>query len=238
MKELLKENYKVENYLIKSSRKRKIYDGNNMRGFSEISVLEDEISVKDKLIIFDSHTDGLGSYLLELIDRWIRDRQDENIVKRTKYDSLHHRSVEKWVKNNDPINALRVAWDKNYPTYWLFGCEFRMTKETPRTDYGHSMMYDGQNVIHQWFHLLLSSLEIEETKHFKENDPYQVKINEVKELFNYIKDTDVKVDQDLVDIYYNGKRDEIAEEKLDKYISILNDIRNYVNEKVNQLKED
>lgn len=238
MKRLLKENYKAENYIVRDSAKRTVYCEIYRGGKTQISVLEDEFSENGKLRILDSHTDGLCTYILNLIGKYNEARGNE--IKLTQYGGIHKASFGKWRKENDirKVTSDPSYMVKSYPTYWLFGSEYRLVEDTPTTDFGHERLYNGKSVINQWFHDLLIQLENEENKHFKENDPYQLKINKVKELYKYVKEIEDFHNQELSDIYYNDKRDNISEEKLDKYINVLDDIRNYINEKVNQLKED
>lgn len=200
-----------------------------------VFTIEDQLSEEDKLHIIDYHTDGLGTYMLDLIDKYWECRENGELKLDT-WGSIDGRSLRGFIRKYDTRKELRTY--KSYPTYYMFHTEFRLNKDhmTPATEYGHKMLYDGKNVINQWFHDLLGQLYKEEKEYFKENDPVQIKYNKIIELVDEIGRGMVCQNEDINDIYWNNKRDGLTDEYLDQIIQSLENIKIYIKDNLYDLK--
>ena len=236
MKDMLMNEYSVSKLFVKNSPTSRINSRADF-GYKEEHVwdIEKYLSDEEKLEIIDYHTDGLGSYILDLIRNYQVVRENPEVLKRTTYGGFNKNSLLKWLNTADPRNVCSRILTRSYPTYWMFKKEFRLTEECPTTDYGYRFLYTDQPVVRQWFHDLLNKLNKEETEWFLLNDAHEVKINKVKDLADIVG-TDNLNNRKLSDLVWNNKRDDFTDEELDHYIEVLSDIVNYINEKKAQLE--
>ena len=190
MKKLM-EDYNLSNQTVRNFKTRKV-DHSRLSGFCDYNIkievvyeIEDKLDENQKLQIINYHTDGLGSYILNLIEKYWEAR-DKKEIKEISYGNLNMNSLKAWIKKNDERNVLKTWYNEHYPTYYMFHNEFRLDRDlkTPRTSYSYKMLYDGSSVINQWFHDMLKDLEDQERKYFVENDPIQIKIKEINDLYN------------------------------------------------------
>lgn len=230
----LTNNYKVENLFIKSMKKVEISLSNYSHNYDNKYEIEDQLSEEEKLKIFDYHKDGLGSYLLEKIRLYNEDCSN-GTIKKSKNGRFIKSSLNKWLRENDPRNALRLTFEHHYITYYLNGNEFRMTEMTPRTTFiSHKMLWDEKPVINQWFHLLLKELEKLEDIYYKEHDLDQINKQQLKSLllkYHYL------LDQQLVDNMYETVSDRNVADlnKVSEYLELLTNLDQEVQKTINKV---
>ena len=236
MKDMLMNEYSVSKLFVKNSPTSSIKSGADF-GYKVEFVWDIEIYLSDeeKLEIIDYHTDGLGSYVLDLIRNYQVVRDNPEVLKRTTYGGVNKNSLLKWLNAADPRNVCSRILTRDYPIYWMFDKAFRLNEICPTTDFGYRFLYTDQPVVRQWFHDLLNKLNKEETEWFLLNDAHEVKINKVKDLADIVG-TDNLNNRKLSDLVWNNKRDGFTDEELDHYIEVLSDIVNYMNEKKAQLE--
>jgi hypothetical protein len=204
--------YKLEDLKFLNMKKEKIWVGNprNRNGL-HVFEIEKTLSENEKLEIIDQMKDGVGTYLFNILKKW---ESEKETLPKNDWGEPKTVSKKAWIKRNDPKGIIDIKFKLG--KYWLFKNDYKeMSTICPETEYGYSMEYTGESVIHQWFHSLCEELYRNESNYFKENDPLQLKITKVKELgehhricFN---------NQDLNDIIWNGKTD-VSEEMLDEFI--------------------
>lgn len=230
----LTNNYKVENLFIKSMKRVEISLSNYSHNYDNKYEIEDQLSEEEKLKIFDYHKDGLGSYLLEKIRLYNEDCSN-GTIKKSKNGRFIKSSLNKWLRENDPRNALCLTFEHHYITYYLNGNEFRMTEMTPRTTFiSHEMLWDEKPVINQWFHLLLEELEELEDIYYKEHDLDQINKQQLKSLllkYHYL------LDQQLVDNMYETASDgNVADlNKVSEYLELLTNLDQEVQKTINKV---
>lgn len=245
--DLLLDGYNTANQTISNMGSKIIhhgYDsGYNIRD-EKVFMIEDQLSEEEKLKIVDFHTKGLGTYILDIIDKYW-DARDNGVIKCTSY-GVHKGSLNYWVKKNDSRKELKLWYSKSYPTYYMFHNEFRLDRKndkemypTPGTDYGYKMLYAGKSVINQWFHLLLLELETREKKYYFENDPTQIKYSKIKKLMDEVGSNIIcDENQDLNDIYWNRKQDGMSDKYLDQIIESLENIKTYIKDIMYDLRNN
>ena len=232
MKDMLMKDYKVSDLIVKNGETYKVtHNGEFCLREEDIWILEDQLSDEDKLEIFDFHTKGLGSYLLGIIKQYQLVRNDREILKRNSSGDFNKISLRKWLKSVDPRKEISTY--HSYPTYWMFGREYRLTEECPTTDYGYKMTYSGQPVIRQWFHELLRNLLKEETEWFVNNDAHEIKLASLVSLVSKVGTLD---NEKLIGLLWNNQYEGFTDEELDRYIEVLTDISNYMDSKKELLK--
>lgn len=206
-------NYKVEDLKFLNMEKERIYVSSpRNRGGLHIFKIERTLSEEEKLDIIDKLRDGVGTYLFEIFKKW---ESEKGSLPQNQYGSPKTISKIAWIKRNDSRSIINR---NNYKlgNFWLFKTEFKeMSITCPPTEYGYSMEYTGQSIVHQWFHDLCQELYYAEKKYFEENDPKEIKLSKVKELGKkyhvYFED------KDLNDIIWNQKK-EVSEKRLDEFI--------------------
>ena len=194
----------------------------------KIYLIENKLSEEDKLKVVDYHTNNLGSYIINLTKKyWIA--IDTKQIKEASYGNLNLNSLKSWFKQYDPRGILHAWQQERYPVYRLFNQKYNLTRDfsTPRTDWGYKMLYDGKNVINQWFHDLLKTLEIEEKHYYTQNDPIQIKITQIDNKLNTLCDPLWKIKE--FKRIKNGYRDTISEQRANELDLALNTIELYIN---------
>lgn len=179
-KDLMKENYDISKYVVMNTSKHKVWKGESycLREY-QVYDIEDIISDSDKLEIIDSLYDGIGTYTINLINKYVHDKE-EGIIKKASWGSLNKNSLNAWIKKNDSRRIMHKAITKGYGEYHLFGNSHRMSLTTPTTDFSYKRLYDEENIVKQWFHDMLVELDKNETKHFHENDSTEVLKTEIR----------------------------------------------------------
>ena len=121
--------------------------------------IEDSLSVEDKTVIMDAHTDGLLSYILNLIEKF---RVDYKSIKcdmdKIRFDAYLYKV---WIRRNDTMNILSddctFSILNNYYSLWYYS--------------GVRGLYDTPDkLVNKCFNNLLKKLLGEENQYFVEND--------------------------------------------------------------------
>ena len=100
-----------------------------------------------------------------------------------------------------------------------------MSITCPTTEYNYSLEYTGSHIVHQWFHDLCEKLYQEEKNYFREHDPFQIKLRQVRD---YGNNYNIYFDSaELNDIIWNGKED-VSEKQLDRYIAAYQQLEKYI----------
>ncbi len=227
MEELI--NYKIENLAItKLETYTKVHNRFEYYNIEEEKVfkIEDDLSIKKKLEIIDAMTEGLGSYILELILKY-ETAKNEKAIKMTQYGGFNKNSLNKWIKENDPRKICYISYDSSFPRYKFEGNLYKLESITPRTDYSYKRLYDGKDIIHQLFHDLLINRYKDEIEYYRNNDPIQIKMNKVRDLankYNIYPENNEK----LSNLIFNNKREGISAEEINAYLNILNDLEKQI----------
>ena len=183
--DLMKENYKISNYIIMNSQKHIERFGSGYRS-NEFVVydVENELSDDEKLEIIDSLYNGIGTYMLNLIKKYLQDKE-QGVIKTTKYGySLNVGSVRAWIKRNDTKGIMCNAYTHySHGRYYLFGNEHRMSLDTS-PDCGYKYLYDGEPIVRQWFHDMLRLMDKDEKDYFRKTDSVEILKSEIKEHFD------------------------------------------------------
>lgn len=189
--DLMKENYKISNYIIMNSQKHTEILDRSYR-FSEVEVydVENELSDDEKLEIIDSLYHGIGTYLLNLIKKYLKDRES-GVIKTTTYGySLNVGSVRAWIRKNDTRGIMCNPYTNySHGRYHLFENVREMSLDTPLTGYGYRDLYAEEPIVRQWFHDMLKLMDKEENEHFRKTDSVEILKSEIKrysDIFNHI----------------------------------------------------
>lgn len=203
----------------------------------KVFLIEDELNEEDKLKIIDHHTDGLGSYLIDIMKKFV---EDKDTIKKSSWGTYNLNSLRKWVRENDPRGVFKNVFESWYTKHYL---EYRIIEdwykiksdfETPTTDWGYKRLYDGKNVIHQWFHELLHDLYKKENKYFKEHDPKHMICKDIEELHNSLGSELWEVPE-LLEIF-NHRYENITEDKAKELKEAMKNINTYIKDIVYDLK--
>jgi len=190
--------------------------------------IEKEMSLEDKIAFIDEMKNGVASYLLNLFKKW---EAEMDSPPKNQYGSPKTTSKRAWIRRNDK----RFIIDTEYTigSYSLFGNNFgEMSTVCPTTKYGFSMEYTGEHIAHQWFHDLCSELYEKEKQHFKQTDPFQIKLQKVRDYGNqYRMCFDSK---ELNNIIWNRLED-VSEESLDRYIQAYQELEKAIADISNKL---
>lgn len=199
-------NYKVENMVIMNMKKHSSFSRTKYEIESRIKYeVEDTLTIDEKIEFIDEIKHGIGSYLLELIEKW--ELENESLP----HDS-HGRpktvSKKAWLKRND--NEEVIDRDFKIGSYYLFGTSYDdIFLNCSNSEYTH--------IVHKWFHDLLCELERNEIKHFKNNDSFHIKLKQVRELTDIYGN--VFNNEKLNNIRWNThKIQDVTEKDLDIFI--------------------
>lgn len=206
--------YKLEDLKFLNMEKIPVYTSNPyMRNGLTAFEIEKTLTEEEKLAFIDEMKEGVGTYLFNLLKKW---EEEKDSLPQDTYGNVKTVSKKAWIKRNDKDKNL-IKIDYKMGSYWLFKTEFKeMSTTCPEMEYGYSMEYTGQSVIHQWFHDLCKELYQNEQKYFKEHDPKEIKLSTVRE---YGRQYSICFDnKDLNDIIWNSKTD-VSEEFLDTCIA-------------------
>lgn len=205
----------------------------NMNIINKIFEIEVELSLEEKIKFINEIEDGKATYLLNLFTKWLKDKET---LPKGKYNKINTSSKKAWIRRNDKLKIIDIEYD--YGSYYFLGSKYPdMDLKCPTTDWGYNKQYTGSHIVHQWFHDLCIKLKNEENKYFKTIDPIEIKLKELKEL---AKGYNLSFgNKCLNDILWNNKlKEELTEEKLDKFIETYNKLDKFVDKLSKELEED
>lgn len=196
--------------------------------------IEHKLSIDEKIAFIDEVENNIATYLYNIFIKW---EAEKDSLSKDKLGTIKTVSKKAWIKKNDPRKIIDI--DYKYGSYYLFGTKYKvMSTICPTSEYNYKFLYTGDNIVHQWYHDLCTKLKNEETKYFKEIDPFNIKLSKVREyggryniLFNNKKINDI-VWNDKIDVT-DEELDIIidAYEKIEKYIdSITKDVNSKITE--------
>lgn len=142
-------------------------------GKEKIYSCENKTSREDKIAFVDSLQDGKLSYILNLINKFNKDK--EKLPKTL--GNVKTVSLKAWIKRNDPRKLIRdySCGFTRMGSFYFLSCERNIT-------YLHKGNYDTyEDLVDEIFHRLLRICEKEEKAYFLANDEYSVlkkKVNE------------------------------------------------------------
>lgn len=210
------EKIRATNFELTRDNAHNIRNENRGKEYPTIYKIESELSLEEKIDFIDEVKEGLASYMLNILNLW--DLKKEDMPKDT-YGNTKTVSKKAWIKKNDNLKIID-DWYK-YGNYQMFKTKYSLYEKdrysliVPKTEYGYTLLYSGQHVVHQWFHDLLNELEIEELKYFRTIDSKQIKLTKVREFGDRYRET--FNDKKLNDIIWNRLSD-VTEQELDIYI--------------------
>jgi len=181
--------------------------------------IESKLSEEEKIAFIDELKDGVATYMVNLIQKW---NDEKDTLKKENSGRPKKTSHKAWVNRSDS-RPIMSRYDIG--RYKLFGTDFSELSFTcPISKYGYSLEYSGKSVVHQWFHDLCHELEIEEQRHFHENDHQQVKLTKVRE---YAERFSMDFDnEEIREIWWNHEND-VPEDRLDTYIEAFEKLEKY-----------
>jgi len=206
--------YKIEDlafYKMKKSIKF-VSNAATQNGKFGIFEIENQLGIDDKIKLLDEVRDGIGTYMLDLLNKWEIDSQ--TLPKEQFWDTVKTVSKKAWLKRNDP--RVFVNDNRKVGRYFLLGTSYgALSTICPTTEHGFNMAYTGENIVNQWFHDLCVYLYEAEARYFKEHDSYQIKIQGLRDLSSQYRTCfDSK---ELNDFVWNSGVIS-SEEKVDEYI--------------------
>lgn len=121
---------------------------------------------EEKIAFVDSMTDGLLSYILELIEKF---NKVKDSLPKTNYGDVKTVSLKAWINKNDTKYSQKIIDDwYHYGKYRILGCERHITNDYK----GTYDIYD--DLVDEVFHRQLLECEKCECRYFKEHDEYEV----------------------------------------------------------------
>lgn len=188
--------------------------------------IEKTISLEEKVDFIDSMHDGIATYLLNLLEKWEREK---DTLPKDSYGVVKKVSYRAWLRRNDKRKIIDTV--VKVGAYYMFGTRFtEMSLTCPTGEFGYSLEYTGDHIAHQWFHDLLKELEREERKYFREHDSFQQKLQKVKKYGERYQENFGCIE--LNNIIWNGLED-VPEERLDKYLVAYQQLETTI-EKISQ----
>ncbi len=174
--------------------------------------LESVPSREEKIEIMDKYSDGLATYMLNLISKW---ETEKDSLPKDSFGQVKTVSKTAWAKRSDIRKATYINVD-NKITYTMFDIRHYGLSMTCGThEYGYSMKYTGEDIVNEWFHDFCKFMRNKDIAWFKANDPIQLKIKTLKEYGNRYR---VMFNCRLLnDIVYNRKED-VTDKELDVFI--------------------
>ena len=135
-------------------------------GKEKIYDCEHKVSREDKISFVDSMQDGALSYLMELIEKFNRDKKD---MPQNNYGGVKTTSLKAWIKRNDTKYSWRIIDDVySYGKYRLLGMDRYITSD-------FRGRYDTyEDLVDEAFHRQLKECEKKERKYFLEHDEYSI----------------------------------------------------------------
>lgn len=211
-----------------------LYNSYNLRKERVFSI-EDQLDENKKLNIVDYHTDGLGTYILGIIDKYWECIENGEL-KQTNWGSINRNSLMRFINRYDIRKILFTHYDISYPFYRMFREEYSLCKDhmTPKTSYNYKRLYDGRKVVNQWFHDLLIDLYNKEKQYFNEHDPKIVLCNDTRRIISNLVD-DLYTIPEVHDVI-NSNYENIDMDKVKKLRKVVDDIQTYIKDRVYDLK--
>ena len=226
------ENWKPEEYVLMNMNKKTVFGQGSprFRNGNKIYEIEDTLKAQEKLDIIDNMYDGLGSLIYNFIKKWdvektkVKLNEFGGMKKNSQVSVLKKIYPETQILSKNLKKYVRLDLEYKVGSYSMFGGSHKkLSLKTGSTEYSYEMEHTDKNIVHQWFHDMLKKLEEEERKHYKENDPVTLKIEEVKQYANYLGQFEGK---DINDIVWNSKKD-VSEEYLDKVLDAYKKLEKY-----------
>lgn len=144
------------------NQKSSIYIGNE-----KIYNPENITSREDKVAFVDAMNDGKLSYILKLVDKYVKDKET---LPKDKYGEVKTVSLKAWIKKNDTKYSRPIIDDSyKYGTFYLLGIERRIEHINSKRNYD---TYD--DLVNEAFHRQLKKCEQNEYIYFKEHDEYEI----------------------------------------------------------------
>lgn len=212
-------NWKLEDYKLMNDEKEKVWGQNSpkFKDGNKIYKIEKDFTLEEKQEIIDDMYNGLATLILSQIKQW---KATIPSVKHDEYGKMKRVSKKAALKKvflKKPYEAkgieeyvyFRLDTDNMYFTVFGGVANKEFDTETPTTEYGYSVEYTNQHIVHQWFHDMLVLLERKEKEHFQKHDKKEILLKEVRELGQrYTIFNNKKVN----DIVYNRDNDVTVEE--------------------------
>ena len=192
--------------------------------------IENQITIEEKIDFIDQVKDGIATYLINLVTKWVVDRGE---LPKDLSGHVKTNSLKAWIRRNDTLQI--VDYKYKYGQYNLFGGKYNIENALvcPTTEYGRQRIYTGSHIVNQWYHDLCTELYFEEKKYFESIDSFSMKIIQVHEYSDKYGALNNKKVNDIK--YYNSGYDNINEEELDIIIDIFEKIEVTVNEGIKEL---
>lgn len=159
-------NWNVEDYVLIND---KTFNGNfsSTGNFSRSYFSWDyKLSKADKIIFLDSVSDGIATYILELLNKF---HLALSTLKKDTYGNIKHSSLIPWLKKNDPKQVIDTRYSVGL--FRFLGLERYLTNANEKTNF--SMYAD---LIEEMFHQQLVSLYKKEKEHYLTSNPYETKL--------------------------------------------------------------
>lgn len=137
-----------------------------MYGRTKIYNCESELSREEKIAFVDKMQDGKLSYLLDLIEKFNKDK--ENLPKGT-YDIVKTVSLKAWINKNDTKYERKMIDNEfTYGKIRFLGLDRNIMTNDARPYDTH------EDIVDEAFHRQLVKLEEEERIYFLEHDEYSI----------------------------------------------------------------
>lgn len=211
-------NYKVEELRFLKMKKVPVYQANPYkRNGLSVFKIEEELSVEEKISFIDALENGVATYLLDLLTKW---EQEKGALPQDDFGNPKTVSKKAWIKRNDKRRI--IDFEYKIGNYYLFGTKFtKMSTTCPTGEFGYHLEYTDDHIVHQWFHDLLKKLELDERKYFKEHDPFQQKLEKVKDYGRNYRECFGC--EELNNMVWNNKED-VPEERVDRYLAAYEEL--------------
>lgn len=191
-------------------------------GKYKVFEIENQLTLKEKIEFIDKMKDGLATYFINIIEKW---EKEKDTLSKDKYDNIRTVSKKAWLRKNDEKDLIDKTYDIG-KYYFLKNKYMKLTLDCPKTEYGYSLLYDGEHIANQWFHDLCVELKDNERRYFESIDSKSIKLKKLKE---YVDTYGIFDSMVLNDIKWNGKKD-IEEKDIDMYIKYFEKIEKVYNE--------
>lgn len=215
--------YSTEKYAFKDMLFHRNY---NYQEKDIIFKIETELTQDEKLAFIDLITDGAGSQLLQLMEKWESEKVD---LPQDRHGNVKTVSKKAWHKRSVPSSKWFSINNESIYKYWFIGHSYAGFDNECQS----GLSYGGKHIVHQWFHDLAYNLKREEIKHYRDNSPFYQKLERIQKYGEHFGLFDSQVINDIV---WNRKED-VTEEQLDYYIEQYEKLESLYNIIKNNLKE-
>lgn len=142
-------------------------------GKEKIYDCESKVTREDKIAFVDSFQDEKLSYLLNLIDKFNRDKKT---MPKDQWDNIKTVSLKAWIKKNDTKYGRPIIDNEyRYGRYYILGMERSITYNVK----GRYDTYD--DLVDELFHRQLKKCEEQERNYFLEHDEYSILKSKLRE---------------------------------------------------------